>query len=415
MKTYQYFLRPSFLALGFTLLAVFVLQETKTAIAEAPLKGVKPAHWRVTWTSDPAHEATISWSTAKAAKKYIVRYREKGSQAKHSTVAAEMGRFTGGETELYYYHARLNELEPATSYEFQIFSDDERSPEFYFLTAPDSDRSFSILHGGDSRSDRKARGRMNQMIAKMVAKSTQNKNANDDIIALAHGGDYIVNGRKLEQWSAWLSDHELTIGEDGRMLPVIPTRGNHDKGELFNQVFGFPGGDLNFYAVNLSSQVRFVTLNTETSTAGKQAKWLSRELGKSRPENRWLLTQYHRPAYPAVKAPGTALQSWVPLFEKHNVDLVCESDGHNIKRTVPIRGNVQDKTGVVYIGEGGLGVAQRTPKPERWYLQPPGMSDSANHVFLLTFGKKKLSGICIRLDGSIADRFSLDQRELKKK
>ena len=48
------------------------------------------------------------------------------------------------------------------------------------------------------------------------------------------------------------------------------------------------------------------------------------------------------------------------LFEKYNVDLALESDGHCIKRTVPIRNGKQDNW-VVYVGEGGLELANAAP------------------------------------------------------
>ncbi len=407
-KQFSYFLCA---AVNATLLFILVLP--RPILAGSPLEGSKPAHWRVTWTTDPSQTAVISWSTAKAAKKSSLRYRVKNTDNTVGVVAPESGRFTGSQTELYYYHARLTDLNPSTAYEIQISSDDETSPKLYFVTAPATDRPFSILHGGDSRSDHDERRRVNQKMASMVFESYENDNPSDDIVALAHGGDYVATGKNLEQWSKWLSDHELTTCDDGRMLPVIPARGNHDTGVLFNQVFGFADDDLNYYAMNIGPVVRFVTLNSETSTAGDQATWLGRELRSSRLKNRWLLAQYHRPAYPAVKTPSTALQSWVPLFDKHNMDLVCEADGHNIKRTVPIRGNVEDKTGVIYIGEGGLGVGQRTPKVDRWYLQAPGMSDSGAHVFVLAFGKGQLTGRCVRVDGTIVDQFTLKPRNIR--
>ena len=372
----------------------------------------EPIHIRVIWTHDPATRALISWSTEGCpAETYL---KVKAPNCEPVLVAPETGLFAGSNPALYYHHVRLAKLKPDTAYEFEVVSDGKKSAPMYFVTAPDQDVPFSLLQGGDSRTDHENRRQVNRMIANLVAESFQNEERSDDIIALAHGGDFVDNGSKLEQWKIWLSDHELTIGSDGRVLPLIPTRGNHDRSELFNQIFGFPAEDKNYYAVNLTPVVRWVTLNTETSTAGDQAQWLSRELGAARPVNRWVVAQYHRPAYPAVKSPGTALQSWVPLFEKHNVDLVCEADGHNIKRTVPIRGNVQDKTGVVYIGEGGLGVAQRTPKANRWYLQPPGMSSSASHVFQLTFHADRLETRCICLDGSTADQFELKPRNIEK-
>ena len=374
-----------------------------------------PKHLRVSWTADPATSATISWSSLKPTNQSFVKYRVKNSNEKYSITPATQGRFLSEKDELHYHHGHIADLAPDTMYEIQITDDERTSAAYFFTTASGIDRSFSLLHGGDSRSDQTTRQKMNLMIAGLVKASCEDNNLGNDILALAHGGDYVADGSNLSQWSKWMDDHELTIGADGRMLPVIPARGNHDKSEIFNQVFGFKEKHKNYYALNLNPTVRFVTLNTEISTAGDQAKWLNRELKKSRPKHRWVLSQYHRPAYPAVKAPGTALQSWVPVFEKYNVDLVCEADGHNIKRTIPIRGNVQDPEGVVYIGEGGLGVAQRTPKVDRWYLQPPGMSDSASHVFVLSFEADSLKGKCIRLDQTVADEFTLKPRKIEKK
>jgi hypothetical protein len=381
------------------------------AHAEEPKSDNAPLHGRVIWTADPSTQATLSWSTPKRGETHTVRYRIKDDSGPTSTVLAESGRFTGGEPELYYHHARLAELQPSTAYEVEFISDKVHSEKMYFITGPDDDRSFSILHGGDSRSDHGIRRTMNRLIGERMATTANNKNPDDDILAFAHGGDFVGNGKNVKQWSQWLSDHELTRGTDGRLLPIIPTRGNHDHGTPFNEVFGFPEADKNIYALDLGTQVRWITLNTEISTGGDQAKWLEQELKESRPKYRWMLAQHHYPVYPAVKGIGSAFHNWAPLYEKYNLDLACESDGHNIKRTFPIRDGKQDPTGVVYIGEGGLGAPQRTPKTDRWYLGDPGIADKGNHVFMLTFEKEKLTIKCITADGKIFDTFDLKPRE----
>ncbi|TWU48696.1 hypothetical protein Poly51_45970 [Rubripirellula tenax] len=392
------------------LFAGALLTSQPSAFADAPLAGTAPAQWRVVWSDDPTTTATIAWSTKSAGRDHSVRFKAKDSDDGDATTLAESGRYTGGSFELYYHHSKLTDLRPGTAYEIQMISDTESSPVFYFVTASDTDREFSILHGGDSRSDRDARRRVNTMISEMAEASFDNDDPADDIIAFAHGGDYVVSGTKMELWSVWMSDHELTTMTDGRLLPIIPARGNHDKGKPFNKVFGFPDGDLNYYGISIGPKVRMVTLNSEISTAGDQATWLNEELSRSRANHRWLLAQYHRPVYPAVKEAGAGLKTWVPLFEKFDVDLVCEADGHNIKRTVPIRDGQLDQTGVVYIGEGGLGVPQRTPKTDRWFIQSPGMADQGHHVFVLTFGKDAMHGKCVLEGGKIRDEFTRQPR-----
>lgn len=392
----------------FLLCLALLLANPAFARADAELSGTKPAQWRLTWKDDPSTKATLSWSTAELGKTHKVLYREADAEEQQAVECHRNGAFTDKRADepLYYHHALLTDLKPATKYFVQMVSDENQSPEFYFITAPDDDRPLEILFGGDSRSDQKSRRAMNEMLAEMLSKRKE-------LIAFAHGGDYIVSGSKLSLWKMWMSDHELTTTADGRLLPVIPARGNHDGGPIYNEVFDFPEGDTNYFAIDLGSQIRFVTLNTEISTAGDQAGWLAEELSASRPKYRWLLAQYHRPAFPAVKNPSGARRDWVPIFEKYNLDVACEADGHNIKRTPPIRNDKLDRTGVVYIGEGGLGVGQRTPlvdDPKRWYLRSPGLAGKGHHIQVLHFNQERIHYSVVLLGGELFDEYDFPVR-----
>lgn len=366
--------------------------------------GTQPVHWRVTWRDSPASQAIVSWNTLEAGKDHELHLRSEDGADKRTVAAQRSGQYSGKEQTLFYHHARLTDLKPETKYFVQCESDGAKSPEMWFLTAPNTDKAVRLLFGGDSRSGQTDRRRMNRRMARLLEESSE-------ILALAHGGDYIVSGHRLDQWAQWMADHELTVTDEGRMLPIIPARGNHDRGPLFDEIFDFPPKDGNYYATDISPKVQIVTLNTETSMAGDQKKWLSTQLVAARPEYRWLIAQYHRPAWPAVKRPSSALQHCVPLFEKHNVDLVCEADGHNLKRTVPIRDGKQNPDGIVYIGEGGLGVGQRTPKTDRWFLQKPGIATKGHHVHVLTFNADRLDVKAISMDGSTLDQYTREPRK----
>ncbi len=397
-------------ALPFPLLILLLLMLPAAPLAaqdQADASG--PMHWRITWLSDPATGATLAWNTRIEGQSHLVRIRKRDIGATFREIpATRNGAYSYAKAEespLYYHYVQLEDLQPDTAYDVQFVSDGNPSPRFYFKTAP-IDRSFSLLFGGDSRSDHEKRREMNRMMAGLVEAGAATGDPADEIVALMHGGDYVQSGMKRSHWTKWMSDHELTVGNDGRLLPIIPARGNHDRGRLFCEVFGFQPKDThNWYAISVGNLLRIVTLNTETSIAGKQAKWLSEELERSRPRHTWLICQYHRPAYAAVKWPSGALIHWVPRFEKYDVDLVCEADGHNIKRTMPIRKGKPATFGVTYIGEGGLGVSQRTPKSKRWYLREPGMSDRGHHVQRLKLEPDRLTYECIRLGGEICDRW----------
>lgn len=365
--------------------------------------GHEPRQWRVIWKQDPCREATLAWNTRERADLSRAFLRDSDGDQR-AVDEHRQGRYTGGGTPLYFHHVRLQDLKPATRYAVVLESNGVRSQPFHFYTAPIQNRPFKLVVGGDSRSDSETRRKVNRLIAQIVQEQPT-------VLAFAHGGDYVATGKNLEQWSQWMTDHELTTTSQGRLLPIIATRGNHDEGPLFNQIFDASPTDPNYFATRFGDSACLVTLNSNTSAGGAQAKWLRRQLQQARPQVRWLLAQYHRPAYPAVKAPGAALEHWVPLFEQFNVDLVCESDGHAIKRTVPIRNNQLDPTGVTYIGEGGLGVPQRTPKTDRWYLESPGKAGQGHHVQLLAFADEQLEYQTILLGGSVFDAHTLQPRK----
>ncbi len=339
-----------------------------------------PKHLRVIWHEDPSKNAVIAWSGQKATRGQFLKLtrQEKRGNSKIS-LSIKTQKALG--ISPYIHSVSLKDLQPSSKYSFSIVNNGSESKSFYFLTPPKKGKNFRVLFGGDSRSDREKRKEINSSIQAYF-------NNNKDVMALVHGGDFISNGYLWKQWDAWLDDYQMTTLKDGRLLPIVPTRGNHEmRSNIFNKVF-FWKKDLfmrSNYFITRFGELSLFTLNTNISHGGRQKAWLNRVLEEESKNQKWLVANYHRPAYPAVKKPGRAKKHWVPLFEKYGVDLVFESDGHVLKRTVPIfQGKRNDKKGVVYLGEGGLGVNLRTPKMKnKWYFQSPGYAKSAYHFFSL--------------------------------
>ena len=380
------------------------------------MSGTIPGQWRVIWTGDTSTEATISWTTIDAGKTHRVHLGTKAGGTDPSKYAKRVDCQVNGNYSIpskeadslgsaHYHHCKLEGLQPDTTYYFLLQSDDEFSKPLHFRTAPTSG-DFKLIHGGDSRSGISARCEVNLMIKKMVAEIPT-------IIGFVHGGDFVNNGRSWKEWRMWLSNHELTTGEDGKVLPIIPTRGNHDGGPLIFEIFNLPKdrSDLHYWhATKVTKDVSIVTLDTNYSAKGKQEKWLEKELKENRENSRWLLTNYHRPLFPAVKGTTSHAPVFVPIFEEHNVDLSLESDGHCIKRTVPIRDGKEDPSGVTYVGEGGLGVGQRSPHADRWYLKD-GFTSKGHHVMVLEFTESTLNVKTVMLGGKIVDEVDLNARK----
>jgi len=344
-------------------------------------------HLRVIWHEHPSKNAVIAWSGQKRTRGQflkLTRQEKRGKSTKSLSIRSQ--RALG--IKPYLHSVSLNDLQPNSKYTFSIFKNGSESKNYYFVTPPKKGETFKLLFGGDSRSDRKKRQEINASIQTYFAK-------NSDVMALVHGGDFISNGYSWKQWDAWLEDYQMTILNDGRILPIVPTRGNHEmRSNLFNKIFFWKKGlsMRSNYFVTRFGELSLFTLNTNISHGGMQRAWLNRVLNEESKSQKWLVANYHRPAYPAVKKSGRAKKHWVPLFEKYGVDLVFESDGHTLKRTVPIfQEKRNDKKGIVYLGEGGLGVNLRKQKmQDKWYFQSPGYAKSAYHFFSLDVSRKKL-------------------------
>ena len=379
------------------------------------LSGSTPAQWRITVKEDASTSATVSWSTLEPEGEHVLYYGRKstgGDLEKYDDKqeCQRSGLYTGALLKdrkekksglASYHHAALSGLEPDTTYYLTMVSNGVASREFHFRTAPAKTEQLILIHGGDSRSGITARSKVNYMIGQMVEQ-------NPKIWGFVHGGDYIVSGKSYSQWKAWLSQHELTTTSQNRIVPMVVAKGNHDGGPLYGEVFDFiADGDKQVYYYNTTfgDLASVITLDTNISGTGAQEEFLKASLEKLRSESKWLFTSYHRPLYPAVKNMPSQKKVFVPHFEKHNVDIALEADGHNIKRTVPIRDDKKDPTGVVYVGEGGLGVGQRTPKTDRWYTDTKegAFIGKGHHVMLLTMERDKLEIKTIMLTGDVVD------------
>lgn len=357
---------------------------------------IPKAHLTI-WLEDPSKEAIINWS--------LPDYSEDGKHYVYLSTQPHQGQldqyelqFEANESGLYSacdknrkhanIQAHVRNLTPNTTYYFVTVSNNERSKEMHFVTAPDNDSvRFKLLSGGDSRSNGAKRREINSSMKGLVS-------ADPNYIALLHGGDFIATGGNCDQWLAWREDHQYSNLENGRVIPVIPTIGNHEYygtggAEKYEAIFGKIN---NFYFVSKIGNLSIVILNSETSTTGDQYTWLETKLEElTTSSNNFVVASYHRPAFPAVKNPGPA-KNFVPLFEKHNLKLVFESDGHTLKQTCPIKNESCQPAnlGTVYVGEGGLGVSQRTPqKQDEWYFQGSGYAKAQHHIQSLTINSSQ--------------------------
>jgi hypothetical protein len=128
---------------------------------------------------------------------------------------------------------------------------------------------------------------------------------------------------------------------------------------------------------------------------------------------RYRMAAYHVPIYPAAKGntQKDATDTCAPVFEKYNLDLGLEADGHCIKRTVPIRDGKQAEDGVVYLGEGGYGAPQKSPGRSLWFLQKPGFASMGEHYMSLSFTRDAIEYFTMSLAKGKVDSATFPARK----
>lgn len=307
--------------------------------------------------------------------------------------------------------ARLTGLTPDTKYYFVIKDSDGVSNRFWFKTTPMGNSTpLSVIAGGDSRAylDDSPRENANTMVAKL----------RPDLVLF--GGDYTWLSTDYE-WGKWMQDWQLTITADGKMVPVLWERGNHElSAGIVYDLFDIPSNSSEeYYAISVGGDfVRFYTLNTEISIAGNQTTWLESDLQANYDNHDWNIAQYHTCMRPHTteKSNGDAqYNAWSELFYDYRVQLVVESDAHDVKTTWPVKPssgpNSEDGfeldsiRGTVYIGEGCWGAPLRT---NDWNKTWTRNSASFNSFHWLKIGKDSIEIRTVATDnaasvGSVTD------------
>ena len=76
---------------------------------------------------------------------------------------------------------------------------------------------------------------------------------------------------------------------------------------------------------------------------------------------------------------------------------------------MPIKAEKQDPSGVVYLGEGGYGAPQRTPKG-LWYLEQPGFASKGDHHMELRVSAEKIDYKAVGMKGEVLDQHKFNPR-----
>lgn len=166
--------------------------------------------------------------------------------------------------------------------------------------------------------------------------------------------------------------------KNGDLIPFIVAMGNHDYQKGSNEYaldLFFPPHAKTYFHYDLGSHLDLVILDTGhvAQIEGLQLGFLKHTLSTS--DKPFKIAAYHIGAYPSVysyesHSAKTVREAFCPLFDTYNLSLAFEHHSHAFKITHPIKHNVINEEGTIYLGDGCLGVNPRKPKNKKaWYIQ----------------------------------------------
>lgn len=341
----------------------------------------KTDKYRLSLRSNPATSIVIGWNQISGTNPEVYfGEKDHGNDYKKYQNQQKPDRIIAFK-EMNNHFVRLENLKPDTAYFFVINDSEGTSKRFWFKTAPNKNTKLSFLAGGDSRNNRLPRQQANTLVAKLKPH------------AVLFGGD-MTAADNAPQWNLWFDDWQLTTSKDGRMYPIVATRGNHEKANtsIYN-LFDTPHKDI-YYALTFGKNlVRTYTLNSEIAIEGNQTEWLKKDLVKHK-NTIWKTAQYHKPMRPHVsrkKEGNKQYSNWAQLFYDHEVKLVVECDAHTVKTTWPIKpstqkgsseGFIKDKNGTTYVGEGCWGAPIRENDDNKPWTRDSGKFNQIKWIFV---------------------------------
>jgi hypothetical protein len=223
------------------------------------------------------------------------------------------------------YVARLDRLEPATIYCYEVREGDRRlAGPFGFTTAPPPGQPIRLVAFGD----------MGWRSPDQAAVLGQMKRVEFDLALLA--GDIAYPDGRLDQLERNLFAVYAPIM---RSAPFFPASGNHDyqtaDAAAFRQAFSLPenGGDAGrerWYSFDWGD-LHVVVLDSEVLVPA-QTRWLDEDLAATRAP--WVIAMVHRaPFGSGERGPDLPTRrALVPILTRHRVPLVITGHEHHYER-----------------------------------------------------------------------------------
>ena len=382
----------------------------------------------LTWQLDPTTTMTVQWVGEDDATDDTTVYYTPAARGWFDTTPVKWIGVKPTEkpfpiTELTNFRAELTGLTPGAEYRMKIGAD---SKIYKFRTMPaKATDDLTFVSGGDCG------------VSPHVVENNKLAAKQDPRFAIVGGDLAYDNGVNSKTYLNWLRQYsKYMVDTAGRLIPMVVCIGNHEVRGGYNSnragapfFFAHFDGlfkDTSYATLDFGDYLSLVLMDTghTAKIAGDQTDWLDEAL-KERTERPHLIVVQHVPCYPSFRpaeAPaGTTKQSgtgaeqrthWVPLYEKHNVDLVLEHHDHTFKRTHPLKGGLKDKNGILYLGDGSWGQLRSAAKSEdRSYI---AHASTSYHITVHRLEAEKRYHMALEEGGKIVDVCTTEKKVRRK-
>ena len=346
-------------------------------------------------------------------------------------------KFTDNGKTTYVHTVTLQNLQPGTEYEYRLGHENRRSQWFRLDTA-NTHNTYKALIFPDSQSAK-------YKVWEEVAMPAWQRNR--DARFFITMGDLVDNGEHAYQWNEWFT----RIGPMITRIPAAPVMGNHETytmdwkvrmPQAYLHYFQLPEGapepyKNQFYSFDYGD-VHYVVLNTQTREMEEfqpnllqdQLAWFKADMEKTK--KKWKVVLMHKDVLrygfltrktPREEGISEEGKTFMPLFDKYNVDVVLTAHLHTYRNRGHIYGFKRDTKGPLYIltGVAGdvrplyilTGVAGDVRYPNLWKRHSLDVAvapqPETNNYMVLEASPGSLRFSCYLPDGT-----KIDETEVKK-
>lgn len=333
-------------------------------------------------TADSTNSRTIMWQTLTNQDNLVVEFANADTPEDINTITPTKSAVDIEGKTIYIYTATLEKLDANQTYNYRIGYDQKRTDWYSLKTEATDNTNFKALIFADSQSSDYTDWHNLAMTAWQH---------NSDANFFINMGDLVDNGYDLNQWNNWFTSVEQFITK----IPVAPIQGNHETYTTdwqtampvpYLNLFNLPSNGSDTYKNQYYSydygDVHFTVINTQDNEMHKfqpdmmkaQLAWLENDLATT--TKKWKVVLMHRdileygrdakPLGDEIKFTEEG-QTFMPIFDKYNVDAVISAHLHTYRRRVQLTDFKPNDHGTLYILSG---VSGNVRYPNLWHNNP---------------------------------------------